>query len=128
MGNLVHVCFLFFNKHTCKVEQMFMTQSVNIFCQDPLNSPKASAFRQLFVVPVFGCLFPNSARAYFFPRSVTINYFCSGPISVDPTCPSPRFCIQDLLLLLLLLLLLSLLLLLVVVVVVSLLSLLSLLL
>ena len=24
---------------------------------------------------------------YLFPQSVKINYFCSGPINVDPTCP-----------------------------------------
>ena len=32
---------------------------------------------------------PKSARAYLFPQSVKINYFCSGPISVDPICPQP---------------------------------------
>ena len=32
---------------------------------------------------------PRSARAYMLPRSVTIHYFCSGPISVDPSCPQP---------------------------------------
>ena len=30
----------------------------------------------------------ESARAYLFPQSVKIHYFC-GPISVDPTCPKP---------------------------------------
>ena len=33
---------------------------------------------------------PKSARAYLFPQYVKLNYFCSGPISVDPTCPRPR--------------------------------------
>ena len=27
---------------------------------------------------------PKSDRAYLFPQSVRIHYFCSGPISVDP--------------------------------------------
>ena len=31
----------------------------------------------------------SCARAYLFPQSVKIRYFCSGPISVDPTCPRP---------------------------------------
>ena len=34
------------------------------------------------------CL-PKSARAYLFPQSVKIDYFCGGPISVDPICPQP---------------------------------------
>ena len=34
--------------------------------------------------------FPKSARAYLFPQSVEIPYFCSGPIGVDPICPQPR--------------------------------------
>ena len=33
---------------------------------------------------------PKGARAYLYPQSVKINYFCSGPISVDPICPQPR--------------------------------------
>ena len=32
---------------------------------------------------------PKSARAYLFPQSIKIRYFCSGPISVDPSCPQP---------------------------------------
>ena len=32
---------------------------------------------------------PKSARAYLFPQSVKINYFCSSPISVDHICPQP---------------------------------------
>ena len=32
---------------------------------------------------------PKSVRAYLFPQSVKIHYFCSGPISVDPICPQP---------------------------------------
>ena len=27
---------------------------------------------------------PKSARAYLFPQSVKVCYFCSGPVSVDP--------------------------------------------
>ena len=30
------------------------------------------------------------ARAYLFPQSVEIHYFCSGPINVDRICPQPR--------------------------------------
>ena len=37
--------------------------------------------------------FPKSARAYLFPQSVKIYYFCSGPISVDPICPQPIYLI-----------------------------------
>ena len=33
---------------------------------------------------------PKSARAYLFPQSVKIHYFCSGPFSVDPICPQPE--------------------------------------
>ena len=33
--------------------------------------------------------FPKSARAYFFPNSVKIHYFCSGPISIGIMCPQP---------------------------------------
>ena len=35
------------------------------------------------------CL-PKSARAYLFPQSVKVHYFCGGPISADPICPQPR--------------------------------------
>ena len=34
---------------------------------------------------------PKSARAYLFPQSVKIICFCSGPISVDPICPQPKY-------------------------------------
>ena len=33
---------------------------------------------------------PKSARAYLFPQSVKVYYFCSGPISVDPICQQPN--------------------------------------
>ena len=33
---------------------------------------------------------PKSVRAYLFPQSVEIHYFCSGPISVDLICPQPE--------------------------------------
>ena len=33
----------------------------------------------------------KSARAYLFSQLVKIHYFCSGPISVDPICPQPRY-------------------------------------
>ena len=35
-------------------------------------------------------LFSQSARAYLFPQSFKINYFCSGPVSVDPIGPQPN--------------------------------------
>ena len=50
----------------------------------------------MFLIVCFGVLplayfyLPKSARAYLFPQSVRIHYFCSGPISVDPICPQPR--------------------------------------
>ena len=40
-----------------------------------------------WVFPLTYFYLPKSARAYLFPRSVKIHYFCSGPISVDPICP-----------------------------------------
>ena len=40
------------------------------------------------VLPLTYLYLPKSARAYLFPQSVRINYFCSGPISVDPVCPA----------------------------------------
>ena len=43
----------------------------------------------LLILPLTYSYLPKSARAYFFSRSVEINYFCSGPISVDPICPQP---------------------------------------
>ena len=46
--------------------------------------------RGTFWVPTLTYLyFPKSARAYLFPQSVRIHYFCSGPISVGPVCPPP---------------------------------------
>ena len=33
---------------------------------------------------------PKSARAYLFPQTVKIEYFCSGPIGVDSICPQPN--------------------------------------
>ena len=41
------------------------------------------------VLPLTYLFLPKSARAYLFPQSVKIHYFCSGPISVDPICPQP---------------------------------------
>ena len=43
-----------------------------------------------WALPLTCVYLPKSARAYLFPQSVTICYFCSGPISVDPSCPQPR--------------------------------------
>ena len=41
--------------------------------------------------PVNLLLSSQSARAYFFPQSVKIHYFCSDHISVDPVCPQHMF-------------------------------------
>ena len=43
-----------------------------------------------WVLPLTYFYLPKSARAYLFPQSVNNNYFCSGPISVDPICPQPN--------------------------------------
>ena len=43
-----------------------------------------------WVLPLTYFYIPKSARAYLFPQSVKIDYFCSGPISVDPVCPQPN--------------------------------------
>ena len=43
-----------------------------------------------WVLPLTYFYLPKSARAYLFPQSVKIHYFCSGPISVDPICPQPK--------------------------------------
>ena len=39
-----------------------------------------------WVLPLTYFYLPKSARAYLFPQPVKIQYFCSGPISVDPIC------------------------------------------
>ena len=44
-----------------------------------------------WALPLTYFYIPKSARAYVFSQSVTFRYFCSGPISVDPICPQPRF-------------------------------------
>ena len=49
-------------------------------------------WRTFWVLPLSYGYLPKSARAYLFPQSVKIHYFwnfCSGLISVDPTCPQP---------------------------------------
>ena len=43
-----------------------------------------------WVLPLTYFHLPKSARAYLFPQSVEIHYFCSGPISVDPVSLQPR--------------------------------------
>ena len=43
-----------------------------------------------WVLPLTYFFLPISARAYLFPQSVQIPYFCSGPICVDPICPQPN--------------------------------------
>ena len=45
--------------------------------------------RDFWGTPVDLLYLPKSARAYIFPQSVRIHYFCSGPSSVDPICPQP---------------------------------------
>ena len=42
-----------------------------------------------WVLPLTCFYIHKSARVYLFPQSVKIDYFCSGPISVDPICPQP---------------------------------------
>ena len=43
-----------------------------------------------WVFPLTYFYIPKSARAYLFPQSVNIPYFCSGSISVDPICRQPN--------------------------------------
>ena len=43
-----------------------------------------------WVLPLTYFYLPKSARAYLFPQSVKLHYFCSGPISVDPICRQPK--------------------------------------
>ena len=43
-----------------------------------------------WVLPLTYFYIPKSDRVHLFPQSVKINYFCSGPISVDPICPQPK--------------------------------------
>ena len=43
-----------------------------------------------WVLPLTYLYLPKNARAYIFPKSVKMHYFCSGPISVDPICPQPK--------------------------------------
>ena len=40
-----------------------------------------------WVLPLTYLYILKSARAYLFPQTVKIHYFCSGPMSVDPMCP-----------------------------------------
>ena len=47
----------------------------------------------LGVLPLTYFYLSKSARAYLFPQSVKIHYFCSGPSSVDPICPQPRWAV-----------------------------------
>ena len=41
------------------------------------------------IFPLTDFYIPKSARAYLFPQFVKINYFCGGPLSVDPIGPQP---------------------------------------
>ena len=43
-----------------------------------------------WVLPLTYFYLPKGARAYLFPQSIRIRYFCSGPIRVDPICPQPK--------------------------------------
>ena len=38
------------------------------------------------VLPLTYFYLPKSTKAYLFHQSVKMNYFCSGPIRVDPIC------------------------------------------
>ena len=42
-------------------------------------------------VPIFRNLSTSVNFAHLFPQSVKVRYFCSGPISVDPICPEPKY-------------------------------------
>ena len=58
-----------------------------------MGSQRISCFNDrgtFWVLPLTYFHLPKSARAYAFPQSVKNNYFCSGPISVDPICPQPK--------------------------------------
>ena len=46
--------------------------------------------RGTWVLPLTYFGFPKSAWACRFPQSDKLNYFCSGPMSVDPICPQPN--------------------------------------
>ena len=39
-----------------------------------------------WVLPLTYFYLPKSARAYLFPQSVKIHYFCIGPMNIDPIC------------------------------------------
>ena len=60
-----------------------------------VNTNGVSAILMLFdrgtfwALPLTCFCLPKSARAYLFPQSIKIHYFCSGPTSVDPICPQP---------------------------------------
>ena len=42
------------------------------------------------LLPLTYFYLPKSDGAYLFIQSDEINYFCSGPVSVDRICPQPR--------------------------------------
>ena len=42
------------------------------------------------VLPLTYIYLPKSSMVYLCSQSVKINYFCSGPIRLDPICPQPR--------------------------------------
>ena len=44
-----------------------------------------------WVLPLTYLYLPKSARAYLFPQSVKIHYFCSGPTSAGPHLSATRF-------------------------------------
>ena len=45
-----------------------------------------------WVLPLTYFIMFKSARAYLFPQSAKIHYFCSGPTGAGLTCPQPRRC------------------------------------
>ena len=55
-----------------------------------MGSLQISCFLTEGVLPLTYLYIPKSSSSYLFPQSVKIDYFCSGPISVDPVCPQPN--------------------------------------
>ena len=64
------------------IEQFEPTESQSTAASPPVTMT-------FWVLPLTFSYLPNSAWAYLFPQSVSIHYFCSGLISVDPICPQP---------------------------------------
>ena len=82
-------------KHPCVMTEVLRYDLTNILlgCQAAKN-PRCVCFvvfdrGTFWVLPLANFYLPKNARAYLFPQCVKIHYFCSGPISVDPSRPHP---------------------------------------